>query len=120
MSNESAQQQEEVIITLEGEDGSAYTCQILDAIDFENNRYVILLKLKDDNAPEGAEAAEEADDDDQSLVIMRLVEKDGQNIFRTIESDEEFEKVVDHLSEIARLSAGEDEDDDDGDSDDEG
>ncbi|MCA9817703.1 MAG: DUF1292 domain-containing protein [Cyanobacteria bacterium HKST-UBA01] len=113
MSNESAQQQEEVIITLEGEDGSAYTCQILDAIDFENNRYVILLKLKDENAPEGSEAAEEADDDDQSLVIMRLVEKDGQNIFRTIESDEEFEKVVDHLSEIARLSAGEDEDDGD-------
>ncbi len=58
MSNESAQQQEEVIITLEGEDGSAYTCQILDAIDCENSRYVILLKLKDENAPEGAEAAE--------------------------------------------------------------
>ena len=102
MTNEPPTQQDDAIITLEGEDGSAYTCQMLDVIDFEGNRYVILLKLKDDG-----NEGEEGDDEEPSLVIMRLIQKDDHSIFRTIESDEEFAKVVAHVEEIARAASEE-------------
>lgn len=100
MTNEAIPGNEEAIITLEGEDGTSYNCQILDIIEFEGQDYGILLKLKDQ-----ASGAEEAED--ESLVIMRLIQKDDHSIFRTIESDEEFDRVVAFVEELAR-SASED------------
>lgn len=95
---------DDAIITLEGEDGTSYNCQILDIIEFEGNDYGILLKLKD-------EAAEDADDDDddESLVIMRLIQKEDHSIFRTIESDDEFDRVVAHVEELARQAISSEE-----------
>jgi len=98
---------DDAIITLEGEDGTSYNCQILDIIEFEGNDYGILLKLKD----EAAQAAEEEDDDedDESLVIMRLIQKEDHSIFRTIESDDEFDRVVAHVEELARQAISSEE-----------
>ncbi len=83
-------------ITLESEDGRSYVCKILGVFNYENKEYALLLKMAD-----GGE--EEADG--ESTVIMQLIEKDDQAIFRTIESDEEFERVVafvkDELLEIS-------------------
>ncbi|MCW5821602.1 MAG: DUF1292 domain-containing protein [Cyanobacteria bacterium TGS_CYA1] len=96
---------DDAIITLEGEDGTSYNCQILDIIEFEGNDYGILLKLKD----EAAEAEEDGDDDDESLVIMRLIQKEDHSIFRTIESDDEFDRVVAHVEELARQAISSEE-----------
>lgn len=95
---------DDAIITLEGEDGTSYNCQILDIIEFEGQEYGILLKLKG----QGEEPApvNEDGDEEESLVIMRLLQRDDQSIFRTIESDEEFEKVVAYVEELARAAAG--------------
>lgn len=93
---------DEAIITLEGEDGTSYNCQILDIIEFEGQEYGILLKLKADDKP-----SEDADgEEEESLVIMRLIQRDDQSIFRTIESDDEFEKVVAYVEELARAASG--------------
>lgn len=96
MSNEAQTQQEEAIITLEGEDGHSYSCQILDIFDFEGQEYALLLKMG-----EPKDAAAE-DDEEGSLVIMRLIQREDQSIFQTIESDDEFEKVVAHVEELAK------------------
>ena len=107
-SNEAqTQQQEEAVITLEGEDGHSYSCQILDIFEFDNQEYALLLKMDEPEKTEEAEADAEAAGDDGSLVIMRLVQRDDQSIFQTIESDEEFERVVKHVEEMA--SAAEEE-----------
>ncbi|HEY9683220.1 MAG TPA: DUF1292 domain-containing protein [Oculatellaceae cyanobacterium] len=98
MNNEAQTQPEEAIITLEGEDGHSYSCQILDIFDFENVEYALLLKLPGSGVqPEN----EEEEDDEGSLVLMRLVTRDDQSIFQTIESDEEFERVVRYVEERA-------------------
>jgi uncharacterized protein YrzB (UPF0473 family) len=94
MTNEAQMQQEDTMITLEGEDGNSYSCQLLNIFEFEGNDYALLLKL--------TEGKEPPEDEDGSLVIMRLIQRDDQSIFQTIESDEEFEKVVAHIEEIAR------------------
>lgn len=99
MNNEAqTQQQEEAMITLEGEDGHSYSCQILDIFDFEKQEYALLLKMSDQKG----ENTEE--DEEGSLVIMRLIQREDQSIFQTIESDEEFEKVVAYVEELARQS----------------
>jgi hypothetical protein len=110
MSNEAPAQQEEAMITLEGEDGQSYQCQILDIFDFEDQEYALLLKMSGEKKEEAKETAEdEEDDEDGSLVIMRLIQREDQSIFQTIESDEEFDKVVAHVEELARLSEAEGE-----------
>jgi Protein of unknown function (DUF1292) len=105
MNNEAQTQTDEAMITLEGEDGHSYSCQILDIFEFDNQEYALLLKMGDVKN----EAAEE---EDGSLVIMRLIQREDQSIFQTIESDDEFERVVAHVEELARQSeqenAGED------------
>jgi uncharacterized protein YrzB (UPF0473 family) len=102
MANDAQTQQDDAMITLEGEDGNSYSCQILDIFEFENQEYALLLKV-------GETKTEAAEDEDGSLVIMRLIQRDDQSIFQTIESDEEFEKVVAHVEELARQSEEEGE-----------
>jgi hypothetical protein len=101
MNNEAQTQPEEAIITLEGEDGHSYSCQILDIFDFENVEYALLLKLPSAGAQPQPEEEDEEEDDEGSLVLMRLVTRDDQSIFQTIESDEEFERVVRYVEERA-------------------
>ncbi|HEY9785691.1 MAG TPA: DUF1292 domain-containing protein [Candidatus Obscuribacterales bacterium] len=97
MNNEAQTQPDEAMITLEGEDGQSYTCQILDIFDFEEQEYALLLKM----------GGTQEDEEEGALVIMRLIQRDDQSIFQTIESDEEFDRVVAHVEELARMSEGE-------------
>ncbi|MBI2812165.1 MAG: DUF1292 domain-containing protein [Candidatus Melainabacteria bacterium] len=105
MNNEAQTQQDEAMITLEGEDGHSYSCQILDIFEFDNQEYALLLKM-------GDVKSESAEVEEGSLVIIRLIQREDQSIFQTIESDDEFERVVAHVEELARQSeqehAGED------------
>jgi len=97
MNNEAQTQQDEAMITLEGEDGHSYSCQILDIFEFDNQEYALLLKM-------GDVKSESAEEEEGSLVIMRLIQREDQSIFQTIESDDEFERVVAHVEELARQS----------------
>ncbi len=88
---------DEQTITLESEDGKSYACRILGVFEFDRKEYALLLNLGDVENPE--EPAEE--NKDSSTVIMQLIEEDNQATFRTIESDEEFERVVAYVKELA-------------------
>lgn len=96
MNNESKTKQDEAVITLEGEDGHSYSCQILDIFEFENQEYALLLKMSGTSGDDVVEEEEEG-----SLVIMRLITRDDQSIFQTIESDDEFDRVVQYVEEQA-------------------
>lgn len=83
---------EEQVITLEGEDGHSYVCRILGLFEFEEKEYALLLNMGES----GKEEAEEP-----STVVMQLITKDEQAVFRTIENDEEFERVINYVRELA-------------------
>jgi hypothetical protein len=89
------QGQDNAVITLEGDDGQSYACQVLDIFDFENKNYALLLNL-------GDQKEDTKDEDKGSIVIMRLMQKDDQSIFQTIEDEEEFDRVVAHVEEMVR------------------
>ncbi len=105
MKDEAQAQMEEAIITLEGEDGKSHACQILSIFEFENQEYALLLKVDEEKADAAKKAGTEPEEG--SLVIMRLVERDDQSIFQTIESDEEFERVVAHVETLAQQAEAE-------------
>ncbi|MBX9878674.1 MAG: DUF1292 domain-containing protein [Candidatus Obscuribacterales bacterium] len=103
--NEEQLQSEDTIVTLEGEDGHSYSCQIIDIFDFDEKEYALLLNLGGEDGEEEGEGADEKG----SLVIMRLIQKGDQAIFQTIETEEEFQKVVAHVESMAKTIEGGDE-----------
>lgn len=100
---------DEQTITLESEDGRSYACRILGVFEFDNKEYALLLNLGDAESEEEQKAKEA---DGSSTVIMQLIEQNDQAIFRTIESDEEFEKVVAYVKELAMEMTGDEDDED--------
>jgi hypothetical protein len=102
MKNEAPSPQEETMVTLEGTDGNTYSCHILNIFPFEKKEYALLLK-----AGESKESSAPKESDEDNLVIMRLVERDGQSIFQYIEDDDEFDRVVSHVEELARQAEAE-------------
>lgn len=78
---------DKVIVELTGEDGEIHKVEILDAIDYKGKRYAVLNRLN-----EKGESL-----DEKEIVIMLIVMKDAQPIFRTIKDDREFNEIVDHV-----------------------
>jgi uncharacterized protein YrzB (UPF0473 family) len=94
---------EEQIITLEGEDGHSYVCRILGLFEFEEKEYALLLNMGESGK------AEEESGEEPSTVVMQLITKDDQAVFRTIENDEEFDRVIAYVRELAIEMEGDEE-----------
>ncbi len=101
MPNQTPLEEDETLITLEGDDGNAYACQLIDVFEFEKQEYALLLKM-----PEAGQAPlpspPEGEQGEGSLIVMRLTQRDDQCIFQTIEDDKEFERVISYIEELAQ------------------
>lgn len=93
------------LITLTDEDGEEHTFELVDTLDEDGSSYVALIT-----------ATEDPDDvlqDDGNLVIMKVVEEDGEEILELIEDDDEFDAIseifMDRLSDLYEFEEGEDE-----------
>jgi hypothetical protein len=84
--------EEPPVIYTTDEEGVEHCFQMIDMIEVENQLYGLLLYLGEQEAME----KEESDDEgyDEEFVIMRIIEENGEQIFESIEDDEEFERVV--------------------------
>jgi uncharacterized protein YrzB (UPF0473 family) len=83
---------EEQTITLDGQDGQTYTCKILCVFEHENKEYALLQNMSEVGSEEKA---------DDSPVIMQLVQENDQAVFRVIEDDQEFDRVVEYIKQLA-------------------
>lgn len=96
------------LIVLTDEDGVEHSFELVDTLEEGDNSYVALIA-----APETPEAALE---DDGNLVIMKIVEDEGEEMLELIEDDDEFEKIsdifMDRLSDLYEFEeqTGEDKD----------
>lgn len=75
------------IITLTDDDGKEYTFEVLDAIEDDTSRYLALLPVYDD--------PKKMLDDSGELVIVKVIEENGEEFFTEIEDDDEYETVAD-------------------------
>lgn len=78
----SEQEQLESTIILIDEEGNEVTFEIIDVIEFEGKHYAILLP--------------EEEMEEESALVFKVEEEDGEDVLREIEDDEEWERVVAH------------------------
>ena len=82
-------------ITLVDGNGKETEFEIVDSLVSENNEYFALIPV---------ETADNVDSDDGELVILKVVEEDGQEFLEPIEDDEEYEEIseifIDRLEEL--------------------
>ena len=74
------------ILSLTDEDGKEFSFEVLDDIDFEDERYMALLPQYDDPAKMLESSGE--------LVILKIITEDGEDSFVEIEDDDEYERVA--------------------------
>lgn len=84
------------IIETTDEDGQVHIFEKISEFEFSEQAYALLVYR---GTPE--QAAEEqsankgsAEEDEEEVVVMRLGEEDGQEVFEAIEDEEEFARVV--------------------------
>ena len=75
------------LVTLADDDGKEYNFEVLDAIETDTARYLALLPQYED--PQAML------DDSGELVIVKVMEEDGEEFFCEIEDDDEYETVAD-------------------------
>ena len=87
------------LITIRDEDGADYSFEQIDAIETETGRYVALIPVYDE--------ADESVDDDGELVILKVIEEDGEEVMVTIDDDDEADEIaeifVERLSEFYEI-----------------
>jgi len=82
--------EEKQLIETIDEDGNVINFELYDIVEVEGQEYALLLPTE----------ADEEDEDDGEIVLMRLT-KDGEDyLFETIEDDEEFNKVEAYIQSL--------------------
>lgn len=78
------------LMTLEDEDGVEHTFEVIDAVDYNGERYLAVVPYA-----ESEEAAEAALEEDAELIIMRVGEENGEEYLDIVEDDEELYNIGD-------------------------
>jgi len=96
------------LVTLTDEEGEEHTFELVDTLERDGESYVALIP--DFDYPE------DALQDDGSLVIMKIVEEDGEEILELIEDDDEFDEIseifMERLSDLYKFEDFDDEEED--------
>ena len=92
------------ILTLVDEDGTEHEFEVVDSLVTDDNEYFALIPT---------ETGENHSSDDGELVILKVVEDNGEEFLEPIEDDDEFEEIseifMDRLEEYYDFDAGEEE-----------
>jgi len=78
--------EEEVeVYTLEDEEGNESEFTLIKRMEIDGQAYVAFEPFEE----------EDAEDDEDSFVILKVINENGEEVFVTIEDDDEFDKVAD-------------------------
>ncbi|MEG0979774.1 MAG: DUF1292 domain-containing protein [Oscillospiraceae bacterium] len=87
------------IVTVIDEDGNQHTFEELDRIETDDGKYVALLPIY--------ENSEDILDSDGELIILKVLEEDGESFLTAIEDNKEFDEIgkifQDRLDEIFEI-----------------
>lgn len=81
------------LVSLSDDEGNEYNFEVLDSFDEDDTQYVAMTPY--------AEEDEVDEELDGSLVIMKVVEENGENYFVEIEDDDEYERIANEF--VGRL-----------------
>ncbi len=94
------------IVTVVDDDGVEHQFEVLDRIETDDNKKYIALTAVYENPADML-------DDSGELIILRVLEEDGESILEPIEDDEEFDEIggifQERLSELFEFENEDDE-----------
>ena len=96
-------------ITVTDEDGNDFELEHLDTLEYNNEVYMAFVPAVSEDAQEGEPADIDLDDEEYGLIIMKVVEEDGEELLSTLDSDEELDLIYNQFME--RLFADEEMED---------
>ncbi|MGI6403424.1 MAG: DUF1292 domain-containing protein [Oscillospiraceae bacterium] len=73
------------LLTLVDEDGKEHEFELVDTAEFEGVNYAALVPV--------FESGQELLDDSGELILLKVVEEDGEEFLEPIEDDDEFDRV---------------------------
>lgn len=73
------------IVSVVDEDGVEHTFEMLDAIETDTERYVALIPAYDNST--------EIIEDDGELIILKVIEENGEEFLSPIEDSDEFDEI---------------------------
>ena len=76
-------------ITVTDDEGNSFELELLDTMDFEGETYSAFLPADMDE-----------DDPDYGIIILKVIEEDGEELFGSVDDEEELARVYDHFMEI--------------------
>lgn len=79
------------ILTLVDEEGAEHEFELVDSEEIDGIRYAALVPVFDDAA--------EALDDSGELIVLRVVEEDGEEFLEAIEDEDEFDRISEFFME---------------------
>ncbi len=85
--NKTADEYNPDIITLSDETGKEYSFEVLDAIETDDGRYLALLPIFD--------SPEDSVMDSGELVVLKVLEENGESFYEEIEDDDEYDTTAD-------------------------
>ena len=102
MSEEKLNELESNIIKTEDEDGNIHSFELIDVVAMGDQEYGVLIYLD--------EEGEHDEDEEQEIVIMKLIKEDDGYVFESIDDDDEFNRVAMFIEEELNSDALDDED----------
>lgn len=92
--------EENNLIELTDEDGVKTLFEYLTTIPYENNEYVVLMVVEDEDAVEAEDKDEDEDDDEGEVVILKIeADENGEDTYVTCEDEAVSQKVFELFME---------------------
>ncbi len=92
------------LVSVLDDEGNEHQFEILDAIETDDGRYMALLPVYDDPS--------DSVNDDGELIILEVVEENGEDMLVPIEDDDTFEEIAsifeERLSDLYEIEEMED------------
>lgn len=88
-------------LTIEDEEGNEFELEILNEFELDSQDYLAALPADMDE-----------DDPDFGIILLKIMEENGEELFGSIDDDDELDKVYNYY--MQEIFADEDEDSDDG------
>ena len=80
-------------ITVTDEDGNEFELEMIDTLEHNDITYYALFPAVPEDEETGEPVDVDADDEEFGLVIMKVIEENGEEILSTLDSDEEIDAV---------------------------
>lgn len=80
-------------ISVTDEDGNEFELELVDSLEHKGVTYYAMFPAVKENEETGEPVDVDADDEEYGLVIMKVIEENGEEILSTLDSDEELDTI---------------------------